>query len=164
MMGPGKQPWRVSGYFSEEEKAERGRGDGSWEGLQIPLGLQWGLCGPRDGVALSGAGPAGITGDNGRPQVGCGPRCVGPAPRAAPGPGEDRVVVGSGASRGLGLQGDAGKSSRPPPAVSAWLGSWLRQWRDSGQMVPWATTGPAEVPAGVCPRGGLRAAPRLGRG
>lgn len=122
----------VSGYFSVEEKVERGRREGGWEGLRMLPGLQWGHCGPQDGDALSGVGPAGITGDGGGApspsQMGCAPGCGGSAPRAAPGPGEDRVLVGSRASRGLGLQGDAGESSLPLPAVSAWLGSWLGRW------------------------------------
>ena len=56
----------VPGYLSVEEKVETGRGEGRWEGLQTLLGLQWGHCGPQDGDALSGAGPAGVTGDDGR--------------------------------------------------------------------------------------------------
>lgn len=98
----------VSGYFSVEEKVERGRREGGWEGLRMLPGLQWGHCGPQDGDALSGVGPAGITGDGGGApspsQMGCAPGCGGSAPRAAPGPGEDRVVVGSGQVEGWGCR------------------------------------------------------------
>ena len=46
-MGPGKQPWHVSGYFSVEEKAERGRGEGTRRrGLGRTPDTAWASMGP----------------------------------------------------------------------------------------------------------------------
>ena len=122
----------VSGYFSVGEKVERGCGEGGWEGLRIPPGLQWGHCGPQDGDALSGVGPAGITGDDGRapfpPADGLWSRVCWVCTTGCSGAWGGQSSGWIQGKLRVGLQGDAGESSLPPPAVSAWLGSWLWRW------------------------------------